>query len=62
MAILQLYPSRSQEEHRQLLVIGYTDGFQVWDLQDPTSAKESEPEWFRRHKWDVLGEVKHESR
>ncbi|CAK9076746.1 unnamed protein product [Durusdinium trenchii] len=29
-----------EEEHRQLLVIGYTDGFQVWDLQDPTSAKE----------------------
>eukprot|EP00439_Symbiodinium_sp_Y106_P013360 s550_g1.t3 len=28
------------ETPRQLLVVGYTDGFQLWDLQDPTAAKE----------------------
>ncbi|CAE7641260.1 ATG18H [Symbiodinium microadriaticum] len=29
-----------EETPRQLLVVGYTDGFQLWDLQDPTAAKE----------------------
>mmetsp|Transcript_82943 Transcript_82943/g.231354 ORF Transcript_82943/g.231354 Transcript_82943/m.231354 type:complete len:886 (-) Transcript_82943:97-2754(-) len=29
-----------QESLRLLLVLGYSDGFQVWDLQDPTAASE----------------------
>lgn len=29
-----------QDTVRPFLVLGYTDGFQVWDLQDPTMARE----------------------
>eukprot|EP00931_Biecheleriopsis_adriatica_P103219 TRINITY_DN78087_c0_g1_i1.p1 TRINITY_DN78087_c0_g1~~TRINITY_DN78087_c0_g1_i1.p1 ORF type:complete len:820 (-),score=159.99 TRINITY_DN78087_c0_g1_i1:115-2574(-) len=29
-----------EETLRQVMVLGYTDGFQIWDLQDPNAARE----------------------